>query len=122
MRGSELELGLCMPTRSPYQPRGGEWSACRVVPVSPHILYAVSCELGLKETTEPTGGTQQGEYWGGPTNGQAAACRRRLAAVELATPLHRKGGVSSWCRVFTELFRLVVVVSLRLSLATPLHQ
>ena len=53
---------------------------------------AVSCELGLIETTEPTEGTQHREYWGGPTNGQAAACRRRLAAVELATPLHQKGG------------------------------
>ena len=42
-------------------------------------LGPVSCELGLKETTEPTGGTQHREYWGGPTNGQAAACRRRLA-------------------------------------------
>ena len=29
---------------------------------------------------------------GGPTNGRADACRRRLAAVELATPLHRNGG------------------------------
>ena len=52
----------------------------------------MSCELGLKDTTEPTGGTQHREHWGGPTNGQAAACRRRLAAVELATPLHQKGG------------------------------
>ena len=32
-------------------------------------LYPVRCELGSIETTEPTGG----EYWGGPTNGQAAA-------------------------------------------------
>ena len=45
------------------------------------LFYAVSCELGLKETTEPTGGTQHREYWGGPTNGQAAACRRRLATA-----------------------------------------
>ena len=28
----------------------------------------MSCELGLKETTEPTGGSQHREYWGGPTN------------------------------------------------------
>ena len=35
----------------------------------------VSCELGLIETTEPTGGTQNREHWGGPTNGRAAACR-----------------------------------------------
>ena len=28
---------------------------------------AVSCELGLIETTGPTGGTQHREYWGGPT-------------------------------------------------------
>ena len=41
------------------------------------VTPSVSCELGLIETTEPTGGTQKGEYWGGPTNGQAAACRRR---------------------------------------------
>ena len=37
----------------------------------------MSCELGLKETTEPTGGTQNREYWGGPTNGRAAAPQRR---------------------------------------------
>ena len=37
----------------------------------------VSCELGFKETTKPTGGTQNSEYWGGPTYGRAAACRRR---------------------------------------------
>ena len=48
--------------------------------------YAVSCELGLIETTEPTGGTQHREYWGGPTNGQAAACRRRLAAKAKPRP------------------------------------
>ena len=30
--------------------------------------HSVSCELGLKETTEPTGGTQHREYGGGPTN------------------------------------------------------
>ena len=35
------------------------------------LLMIVSCELGLKETTEPTGGTQLREYWGGPTNGQS---------------------------------------------------
>ena len=52
----------------------------------------MSCELGSKETTGPTGGSQHREYWGGPTNGRAAACRRRLAAVELATLLHREGG------------------------------
>ena len=45
--------------------------------------YAVSCELGLIETTGPTGGTQHREHWGGPTNGQAAACRRRLAAAPM---------------------------------------
>ena len=31
VRGSELELGLYMPTRSPCQPRGGEGPACRQV-------------------------------------------------------------------------------------------
>ena len=31
----------------------------------------------VKETTGPAGGTQKGEYWGGPTNDRAAACRRR---------------------------------------------
>ena len=47
-------------------------------------LSSVSCKLGLIETTEPTGGSQHRdrEYWGGPTNGRAATCRRRLAAVE----------------------------------------
>ena len=40
-------------------------------------------ELGLIETTEPTGGTQHREYWGGLTNGQAAACRRRLATAPM---------------------------------------
>ena len=25
----------------------------------------MSCELGLKETTEPTGGTQNRDYWAG---------------------------------------------------------
>ena len=38
--------------------------------VLPFICDSVSCELGLKETTEPTGGTQHREYWGGPANGQ----------------------------------------------------
>ena len=41
------------------------------------LAVPVSCELGLIETTGPTGGTQHREYWGGPANGQAAACRRR---------------------------------------------
>ena len=50
----------------------------------------VSCELGSIETTEPTGGTQKGEYWGGPTNGQAAACRRRLRRLE-EVPTRPKG-------------------------------
>ena len=53
---------------------------------------AESCELGPIETTEPTGGTQNREYWGGPIKGRAAACRRRLAAVELAEPPHHGGG------------------------------
>ena len=47
---------------------------------------ALSCELGCKETTEPTGGSQRREYWGGPTNGRAAACRRRLAAKATPAP------------------------------------
>ena len=42
----------------------------------------LSFKLGLKYTTGPTGGTQKGECWGGPTNGRAATCRR-LAAVGL---------------------------------------
>ena len=50
----------------------------------------VSCELGLKETTGPTGGTQKGECRGGPTNGQAAACRRRLQRLE-EVPTRPKG-------------------------------
>ena len=56
--------------------------------------WAASCELGLKETNPPTGSTQNRESLGGPTNGRANACRRRrrLAAVELATPLHQEGG------------------------------
>ena len=33
----------------------------------------MSCELGSIVTTEPTEGTQHREYWGGPTNCQAAA-------------------------------------------------
>ena len=41
----------------------------------------MSCELDLKETTGSTGSTQYREYWSGPTNGRAAACRRRLAAA-----------------------------------------
>ena len=44
---------------------------------APPTRRAVSCELGLKEATGPTGGTQHREYWGGPTYGRAAACRRR---------------------------------------------
>ena len=50
-------------------------SRCHPLPQALALLarhISVSCELGLKETTEPTGGTQKGEYWGGPTNGQAA--------------------------------------------------
>ena len=43
--------------------------------------HQVSCELGSKETTEPTGGSQHRKYLGGPTNGLADACRRRLAAA-----------------------------------------
>ena len=39
---------------------------------------ALGFELGLKETTGPAGGSQHREYWGGPTNDRAAACRRRL--------------------------------------------
>ena len=38
---------------------------------------AVSCKLGLIETTGPTEGSQHRVYWGGPANGQAAACRRQ---------------------------------------------
>ena len=47
--------------------------------------------------------SQHREYWGGPTNGQAAACRRRLAAVELATscnPLRPPHGKSQWSQEF----------------------
>ena len=44
------------------------------------LLTAVICELGVKGTTEPTGGTQKRKCWGGPTNGRAAACRRLAAA------------------------------------------
>jgi hypothetical protein len=44
---------------------------------APPTRRAVSCELGLKEATGPTGGTQHREYWGGPANGRAVACRRR---------------------------------------------
>ena len=55
-------------------------------------LLLVSCELGLIETTGPTGGTQHREYWGGPTNGQAAACRRRLAAKAKPRP---RGGLDA---------------------------
>ena len=49
----------------------------------------MSCELGFKETTEPTGGTQNREHRGGPTNGRAAACRRRLAAKAHPRPTGR---------------------------------
>ena len=41
---------------------GGKKAMCR----------ALGFELDLIETTWPTGGTQKGEYWGGPTNGRAA--------------------------------------------------
>ena len=71
-------------------------------------LWALRFELGLIETTEPTGGTQHREYWGGPTNGQAAACRRRLAAVELATscnPLRPPHGESQWSQEFDRVER-----------------
>ena len=47
---------------------------------------SVSCELGLIETNPPTGSTQNRRVLGGPTNGRANACRRRLAAVEMANP------------------------------------
>ena len=55
----------------------------------PHGKTTLSFELGLKETTGPTGGTQKGECKGGPTNGQAAACRRRLAAKAKPRPQGR---------------------------------
>ena len=45
-------------------------------------LAAVRCKLSLKEITEPTGGTQSREHWGGPTNGRAAACRHRPRRLE----------------------------------------
>ena len=54
----------------------------------------MSCELGLKQTTGPTGGTQHREHWGGPTNGRAAACRRRLAIAPRQQSLHPPKGSS----------------------------
>ena len=82
-----------------------------------HHRVAVSCELGLKETTAPTGGSQHREYWGGPTNGQAAACRRR--------PRRRVRGGSSQpapCQVARTVLlppSLVVSVHLRSRLRCP---
>ena len=66
----------------------------------------MSCELGLIETTEPTGGTQKGEYLGGPTNGQAAACRRRLAAKGAIHTLNG-GGQPSSSALFLPFFLLI---------------
>ena len=62
------------------------------------VFRTVSYELGPKETTGPTGSTQQRDYSGspsqpgGPTYGRAAACRRRLA--ERAAPRHEWRGLS----------------------------
>ena len=54
------------------------------------------CELGLKETTGPTGDSQYIDYQGGPTNGRATACRRRLAASLSEGPRFRKTKESHW--------------------------
>ena len=50
------------------------------------LCCALSCELGLKESTGPAGGTQKGEHRGGPTSDRAVACRRRLAAKAKPRP------------------------------------
>ena len=55
----------------------------------------MSCELGSIKRTGPTGGSQHREHWGGPNNGWAAACRRHLAAVELAARLLVQGATPS---------------------------
>ena len=69
------ELGLKETNPPTGDTQKGEYW---VVPLmAGQVPVVVSCELGLIETTEPTEGTQHSEYWGGPTNGQAAACRRR---------------------------------------------
>ena len=60
---------------------------------APLCSKSVSCELGFIETTKPTGGTQHREYSGGPTNGQAAVCRRRLAAKAKPRP---EGGLNAF--------------------------
>ena len=39
---------------------------------------------------------------GGPTNGRADACRRRLAAVELTKPPHQEGGFVDFVEQFFE--------------------
>ena len=60
----------------------------------------MSCELDLIETTKPTGGTQNRGHWGGPTNGRAAACRRRLATA--VKPLDA-GALGSKLRPFSSM-------------------
>ena len=39
------------------------------------VQCAVNCVLESIEASGPTVVTQHREYWGGPTNGRAAACR-----------------------------------------------
>ena len=67
----------------------------------------MSCELGPKETIPPTGDTQNRRILGGPTNGRANACRLSSRRGCAGSPAAPRGGGSFWCRVFTELVRLV---------------
>ena len=53
--------------------------ACGAIHQPLNRLPAVSCDIGLIETTGPSGGTQKRECWDGPTNHRAAACRHHLA-------------------------------------------
>ena len=46
----------------------------------------VSCELVFNKTTGPTGGSQNREYWGGPTYGQAKVRQPPVVIVLLLPP------------------------------------
>ena len=70
----EFPLPFQIPKRNGTGLRQGAWRSERNGTAKTMALVrsrSVSCELGLIETTGPTGGTQHREYWGGPANGQA---------------------------------------------------